>query len=105
MPVVPTQRMHSSTIHTAGASVAMKPVMMAGDAMKPSDMEKPEIEFAQPRILSSARLVSKEPIVGEKTVSPTPNRAVKARTWHHNQARDGRTGQERSHHGEGDPRT
>ena len=80
MPIVPKQRRHSSTIHTAAAPAAMKPVTMAGDAMKPNDMEKPVIEFARPRIRSSARLLSREPMVGEKKVSPRPNRAVKART-------------------------
>src|SRR5258708_39387591 len=80
MPMVPTQRRHSSTIHIAAVPDAMKPVTMAGDAMNPSEKEKPAIEFARPRIRSSARLLSREPMVGEKKVSPRPNRALKART-------------------------
>src|SRR5258708_14502187 len=80
MPMVPTQRRHSSTIHIAAVPDAMKPVTMAGDAMNPSEKEKPVIEFARPRIRSSARLLSREPMVGEKKVSPRPNRALKART-------------------------
>ena len=80
MPIVPRQRRHSSPIHAAAAPVAMKPVTIAGDAIKPSDMEKPEIELARPRNRWSARLLSNEPMVGEKKVSPRPKRAVKART-------------------------
>ena len=83
MPMVPTQRMHSSTIHTAAASVAMKPVMMAGDAMKPERHGEARDRIpARPRILCAV---------------------VREAIEHHNQARDGHTGQERSYYGEGDP--
>ena len=78
--MVPTQKRHSSTIHIAAAPAAMKPVTMAGEAMKPSEKAKPEIEFARPRILSSARLLSRGPRVGAKKISPNPNRALKAST-------------------------
>src|SRR5439155_26519218 len=80
MPMVPTQKRYSSTIHIAAAPAAMKHDTMAGEAMKPSEKAKPEIEFARPRILSSARLLSRGPKVGAKKISPNPNRALKART-------------------------
>src|SRR5207237_8486616 len=80
VPMVPTQKRHTSTIHIAAAPAAMKPVTMAGEAMKPSEKAKPEIEFARPRILSSERLLSRGPRGGAKKTSPNPNKALKART-------------------------
>ena len=51
---------------------------MAGLTISANEAANPEIEFARPRILSSARTLISGFLVGATKVSPTPNRPVKA---------------------------
>ena len=51
---------------------------MAGLTISAIELVKPEIEFARPRILSSARLLIRGFLVGATQVSPRPNRPTKA---------------------------
>src|SRR5438445_62424 len=55
---VPRQPRHSSAIHTAPRCAASRPVTTAGLTISATEWLNTEVEFARPRILSSAILLN-----------------------------------------------
>ena len=78
MATMPRELRLSSAINTPSRCTAIRLVTMAGQTISVNEEANPEIEFARPRILSSARLLISGFLVGATKVSPNPNRPTKA---------------------------